>query len=995
MTALAALLWFFLLGSAGAQEAGLPAPRQEGPSHGGILTNAREGSFPANQRFWFSLDPAAGAGRFRLLLDGREIYRGAGPAQAEIAASPGEERRFILSVERYGLPPENRLEETLSWEVRIDRKAPAPPRPVFRWDVGGALILGSAAEEGVKISAYGDYNGTLFYLDDTKAPSALSMTLTGESPFYALLWTVDGASNFSDPVPAVFEAPPVAVVNPVPGNWRNPQTLVISGGEGRDIYWTSNGTNPLEGGRRYHSPVRIENTGEVVLRIAWRGKDGQVREDRVAYSAGGGELGALGEAEEKKITGPLVLKVPEPYLWAMGGEAPQNPGGTDLTLRVPGNVKRNVVLHAGEDSAAGGFYRFVYTLDGTGEESPPQGDQEEAPPPAGEGVWEFDNKGIEALPGELRYVYAGKCRALLWPRPGNGEGPPEAVNVRYSWDGEEWKSGRGPLPVPPQGGILRWIIDGGEGVLGPFRAVIPRTEEGPVIKAGEAAGERRGRLALRPAGEGAVFTHVSPLLDFSLVPGAPESCDGEDLEWAFIAENGAVLQTWRSDRLAPGRPLLDAPAEGSWNRGPLKISAPAGGDAKSLLFAEIKYESGTVETLRGEGSLLLAPAWEEYADITLEVYLEDAAGNRGPRERRNFILDPRGVYAAPGFPLGPEPTGGADRPFHSLEEALTFARRENREEIKIAGPIELTETLRVEGNLSLAGTGEDSGIFFAPGAFIEVTGGASLSLRALKLERPGGEAPLLKILQRASLEASGLNIAHGGKLLYLEEGARGVVRDTKVSSLMTANVEEADIENRGTLFIGESRFELEGVFSLLLSQQGGDFSAENSGFTVRGQRTAAVLRLAGARGDLNKVAISAAAADYAAGMEISASGVIMNGGVLSASARDGIGILTDNSRTLCLGAAFSLKAAFIAAAMEIRGPFPLVADCRFDFLGNAKRSDVFSSDGRNPEEPEPGSIGGNNFGAFSHLMGENWPRENIRGFNRRYAPPERPNGIGE
>jgi hypothetical protein len=401
-----------------------------------------------------------------------------------------------------------------------------------------------------------------------------------------------------------------------------------------------------------------------------------------------------------------------------------------------------------------------------------------------------------------------------------------------------------------------------------------------------------------------------------------------------------------------------------------------------------------VEILRGEGSLLVAPGREEYAEVSLEAYLEDAAGNRGPRERRNFILDPKGVYAAPGFPLGPEPTGGADRPFHSLEEALAFARRENRGEIKISGSMKLTETLRVEGNLSLSGTGGEAGILLVPGVSIEVAGGASLTLRALRLERPGGETPALRVRQGGSLEMSHMNIIHGGKLLYLEEGARGIIRDTTVSSLMTAHVEEPGLENRGTLFIGESRFDLEGIFSLLLNQRGGDFAAEHSVFTVKGQRTATALRLERARGDLNGVTLSAAAADYASGMELTASRIIMNGGGLSVSARDGIGILADDSRTLCFGAAFSLKAAFIAAAMEIRGPFPLVTDCRFSFLGKAKRSDVFSPGGRNREEPELGTIGGNDFGAFSHLMGENWPRENIRGFNRRYAPPERPNGIG-
>jgi hypothetical protein len=72
-----------------------------------------------------------------------------------------------------------------------------------------------------------------------------------------------------------------------------------------------------------------------------------------------------------------------------------------------------------------------------------------------------------------------------------------------------------------------------------------------------------------------------------------------------------------------------------------------------------------------------------------------------------------------------------------------------------------------------------------------------------------------------------------------------------------------------------------------------------------------------------------------------------------------------------------------------------VTDCRFSFLGKAKRSDVFSRGSGKREEPEPGTIGGNDFRGFSHIMGEGWPRENIRGFNRRYAPPERPNGITE
>ncbi|MDE6720016.1 MAG: chitobiase/beta-hexosaminidase C-terminal domain-containing protein, partial [Treponemataceae bacterium] len=60
----------------------------------------------------------------------------------------------------------------------------------------------------------------------------------------------------------------VTVVNPVPGNFANAQTLVIEANDGEEIYYSFSGTDPLASGFAYDGPVLLDVTGNVELRVA-------------------------------------------------------------------------------------------------------------------------------------------------------------------------------------------------------------------------------------------------------------------------------------------------------------------------------------------------------------------------------------------------------------------------------------------------------------------------------------------------------------------------------------------------------------------------------------------------------------------------------------------------------------------------------------------------------------------------------------------------------
>jgi hypothetical protein len=985
-----------------------PAAAEEGAL---IQTNAREGSFRAGQRLWFSV---AAGDRLRVLVDGEERYWGTGAAPVNLDAAAGEEREFRITAECYSPPPQSRMLDRRDFCITIDRKPPELPPVKIETIAGGFLRLSAELPPGVKAAAYVDTGENLRYIADLDEPLP-------PVPFSALIWAVDAAGNASAPLPRTFDFPGIRVENPVPGTWANPQRLLIFGAGGGELFWTDDGGDPLgPGGKAYTGPELIHKTGDVCLRLAYRRRDGHIQEEKIVYRVEpGGSLspwqnGASAEdnprfLEERNIQETMSLSLPDNFRWSIGGEPrdlrglSELDGGNGLILRPQPGIRRALPLHL---SAGGGIFRFILTLDGRSPAAPEDsGGFAPAPEDSGERTVDnivFADGGAPAAweeGGGPKIISAGNSRVLIWSA---SPGP-----IRYGWDNEvSWSSGSTPVCIPPGGGRLRWIIDRDDHVLGPFTVNI---EARRMSKPQDSV---RGRYAYRyvsPMNGGTDWVYVSGLFD---APSAAETktfdvCDGEDIEWSFVTLKGESLRKWRVDRLAPPPPVFDAPGEGQWRRGPVRVSAEASGEegrVKKIITARICYVSGTVEIISDTGPLVLKSASGEYAEVRLEARIEDASGNRGPPGVRNFILDPLTVYVSPlpGAPGTGEGDGGRDRPFHSLDAALEFARREGRRNICLNGSFQLQKDLIAAGDLVIDGSFNDTwerkgrtALAILPGVSLTAQRG-TLKLRGLDLERRAEGPPFLRVLKGAGLELFDCGIASLGIALTVEEGSC-VIRDTRMLSLTAGEsrlpaIRAADSRMR----ILKSDFQLEGENGLCLEMNGGSLTIEDVRFRLSCRRTATALSLNRIRGEWRNLGAALAAGDYCSVLEIGDSELTVMGGSFSVKSRDAAAVLANNTELMFLGTEFVVNALFVARALEARNIFPHVRDCRFLFSGSSRRSEVFSGskneNGRTVSLfPEPGTIGGNVFFAFTHLLDGAYPMESLAGFNRRFAPPGRPN----
>ena len=979
-----------------------------------IITDAVGGIFTRDQNLSFSIP---GEGWLRLLLDSREIYRGAGPAFPELGVPQGEERGFTLSAEYYSA--DNVLLESRSWYIYIDKKSPALANLEFRNTGDGLRLISDGLEQNVRIRAWADLEGSLVYFPDL----GKGRIPPGDS-FSALVWAEDLARNYSEPRYCRFEIPQVKIENPIAGEWLNPQTLIVSGAEGTNVYWTADGTNPLENGgtgRLYRGPVRVDKRGRVTVRIAWRDSAGLLREDSSVYSvaetAGIGaneNIAAFRKAEENKLDKPAVFSLPDGWLWSIGG-VPRDQGTASVTLRPEPLIKRVVALHLSPGVLAAGsgetgVYRFVYLLDGGG-----TGPYANTPP----------LPGLDSVPEEqaiypgpdqsgaspIRLLTAGRCRLIVWPKL------PGTINFSWGSPGSRfhgpWREGDTPLPVPLEGGTLNWFVmngaSGDEQVDGPYSVTLPslRGEDPPV---------NRGRIAYRNFDENdtANWSYVSALLDYRagiIKDRIPEVCDGEDLEWAFISRDGKILEQGRRDRLAPAPPELSGIGEGGWTRGPVQVSiSGAEKNSTGFISAEIRYASGPVERIDGTGSLYLASTLGEIAEVTVEACLRDAAGNTGPKTVRHFTLDPYTVYAsaAPlvtgvpssGLPSALSRPGGMDNPFSSLEEAIDYALKQSRGDIRIAGTLELGKPVTVTRKIAIDGlwlrekprdgANMESGaaLVLADGFSWNLAAGAGLTLSGVSVERKG-DTPFIQAGENGTVTLAGAELHINGPLLDMGKGSF-TARDSSIQIGMSGERQIAAFSVRDSrIEINSSNIQLEGNYGLLFSLQGGSFSSIAGKFKAAGGRTASLFALNGTRANFSASTLEAAAGDYASGVEASGCELIISGGTLIVSARDATALLLDRGNSLVSDAQFRLEGSFSARAVEVQGAFPLVQNSRFASVGTAKRTDVFS--GAQAAAPQPRSIRGNVFSGFTNIWGRNWPLEKLAEFNLAYAQEGAPN----
>ncbi|MDR2110806.1 MAG: hypothetical protein LBP32_05810, partial [Spirochaetaceae bacterium] len=655
----------------------------------GILTNARDGVFKTEQRLWFSVPDGEW---LRILQDGREAFRGPSPGALTLGVPQGAERDYEIIVERISVPPGDRIYESRTFRITVDQKPPDPPVLTLASASNGLSVLAAKTDGSARVSALVDVRNTPRYIPDIAAMDPLP-----SASYAAVAWAVDRAGNYSDPAASYLEFPDCQIVNPAPGVWANPQRLVLYGAENKEVFWTDDGGDPFgPGGRRYSGPVLINRTGEVLFRLGIRYADGRSREESVSYTVT--QVPEAGPApafhdefrarEEDAVREEVSLAVPAGYSWSIGG-VPRNPGGAGAALRPEPLIKRYVPFHVSDGT---GTCRFVFTLDGTREaEADPLAD-EIAPGEKPRGERSLPVIAVSGLVynnvEEPRLISSGASRVIVWPRN---------TRVRYQLENNAaWLEGGPPVPVHPAGEILRWMVDRGEEEIGPFYLRI----EPVTFTAEREEAYARGRFVYRylsrdseggletSVPESRVWYYGSDLMEYTAGIASMEAievCDGEDIEWLFITREGIVRNNWRRDRLRPLPPVLTAPEEGAWVRGPVTLSLNSGDEeagASSYMTARIRYTTGKNEVLQGTDSLTLSGAANDIAEVQLEAYIEDPAGNRSVPVSRNFVIDPSTIYVSARNRENPGNSGAErgsrENPHVFLDDALDQAQREQR-----------------------------------------------------------------------------------------------------------------------------------------------------------------------------------------------------------------------------------------------------------------------------------------------------------------------------
>lgn len=973
----------------------------------GMATNAEGGTFPSARTYWFSVGPRE---RLRLVLDGVEIYKGSGPAVAELPAVEGEERHYDLLAERLKPAPDDGLLDSRSFLVIVDASPPAPPVLSAR-DTGG-WTLSLSSEGRSRVDAVVESDGLLSNVRD------LADGAKFDARHLSLLaWAVDAAGNSSEPVAYSGEPLELAVASPASGRWANRQRLVLFSEGAEEVRWTDKGSDPFgPQGQPYTGPVLIDKTGSVRIAIEARSHDGRVQRREISYfveEKSEEALASLREAEASPVLEESSVPIPAAFRWdaasAFKDAFPdatelRYDGGKSVVLRPVRPLERAYSLLVGDTGVP---RRYTFVLggeEGTAAHSPsPEVDEEgtlvasaDSEPPVA------DSGGAEppAMP-VLRS--SGAARALVWPRA--------ASHVRYRLGANaQWSDATAPVPLPGSQVSVEWIVEDGSTESGPFTLQIPAVEgftDGPQPISSVSDGSTTpAAVILSPAD-----SRKSAL--FSLqVPGSMWSrrislsseeklvldvCDGEALRWSVLPDGDKTGRSWIIDRAPPRLPRLEAPAEGSWLTRAVALSVSGEGSTSAKVFRT--SPSGEVSTVAFVGSLRLEPSREGPETIRIEAVSVDNAGNASPTVVRSFTLDATTVYAGSDRRTPGEADGSRDRPFETLDQAIAAARAGLLTRVrviaqtKLLAPVELSNGMIIEGGYRADGVsfGGQSDVLVSPGASFIVDGGAAASLVSLSIAGdPSSAVGLVQVKAASALTLTGCDLRSGPVAL---EATGAKVSLTECHLLVTGGGSDrasALTAQDSTVSLERCRIDMATAAPVVsaLDCRGGTLTLRSVVANVRARGSAFALTLRDLALSAEDSDMTVVAVDYASALDAEKVSFTWKGGSLDGTARDAALVALDGCEGSFADASFRVAAESTARALLVTGSFPSIHDSNLFSAASARSSDAFSG-----TEPGPRSVGGNRFGGFYRIWTRRYAADDIAAFNRRYAPRDSANVI--
>jgi len=693
--------------------------------------------------------------RLSASLDGGDRFE---PVQPVIlSASAGEDRIFTVDTELRSLTPDSPVVARQRFSWRVDRKA--PPAPVFSEIAaeGGRMVTLSLSEDG-----------TLFYqlyhqYSETRAESSVKPGTAVFLPDDAVLcaFAQDAAGN-SGPSASVSravretDATPFRIVNPVPGNWANPQVLLVDAPVGTGVFYSLDGSDPAASGLAYVGPVLLDVRGSITLRVWAEDTAGKTASSRLAYTVASAEKpagldlppdGALVETGEfGEITIPAGLQ------WSLGDPVPSFGGGHGILFSSVRGTRSYYPLTVSDGTS---LWRWICASGSL----PAAASQPELYPAVTE------KSVTDAAPAvrihdwhfiAVDYGFPVYCSTdgTNWNRYTGPVFVARKTAQNFIWYSPEWKGGdRQTVRLPPKP-RLAGLPAGGLTANPVFISAEP----------GDYAFNYEAGHAYYPSAPGL----SSPILASGLLAEVPSGATTSFTLRLLASIDGLVHGELDArfvvDRKPPRIPSTGIPSELKYSRTPVSFT-PSGEERVVLSIQPERFNTdGKTWVLPGD------PA--KAVEYTVSVHALDAAGNASAAETRKVTVDLNALYVDSSRAGSTRGNGSPEFPFAGLDEALSVIRGTGVWRVYVKGPTVLSRPYSLQARISLIG--ENAVIVPEQGAVLTVNGG-SLSLSGLSIRQNLGEPgpgvlladsakqakPLFEI-RNASFNASGIDIMRSG-----------------------------------------------------------------------------------------------------------------------------------------------------------------------------------------------------------------------------------------
>ena len=627
--------------------------------------------------------------RLTVIMNGSRIHDAQTPIL--LSAEPGEQKSYRVQIELLSLAPGSPSTQSLVYEWIIDKKDPEPPSYLLEQGDSGVRVR-MTSNEPVSLQ-YLMYQP--FYQATSRGRATTEDALFLPEGSVLCAYAIDRAGNISEPSSVTAETgtyggDPVTVENPVPGTWANRQTLVLDTIPGMNIRYTTDGSDPVNGGIPYTGPVLIDQDGTVTIRIAAQRRDGSVWTDSVLYTVReqlSGLESAVTLVDGVYETASFFEKnLPDGFTATLGNPWNSGKPQTSILFSAPEGVRRIYPVTVRRENT---FWRWVCAAGSLKNSS-------------GDAVEPHTLDTASAVPA------AGDPRPVIndWHFLSiTGKYP-----VFYSHDGKSWMRYDGPIVLGrKRDEVIYWYS--------------PARDNGSVSTVSLPAKPVLSGLPPAFVTADPVFLAVSPspftwyyAFGARYAPVAPPETD------EYILSSGVLLETPQGasetytvrlravhdglvhgdlaarfilDRKAPRVPSLGIPGTLTYSREPVSLRITGEDMIQVAIQPDLYDHTGNEWLLTGHP--------EHPVTYTISSFAVDRAGNRSDRVERTVTVDRNALYVDGTYTGIKSPDGSPDAPFTDLDSALSVVSGRDSWRITVTGPVRLERTHTLRANIQITG----------------------------------------------------------------------------------------------------------------------------------------------------------------------------------------------------------------------------------------------------------------------------------------------------